>query len=106
VETARALAKDGVRVRVISMPSVELFLEQPEDYREGVLPSAVRARVAVEAGRSSGWERFTGSDGAVLGVDRFGASAPGGRVYAELGFSVETLKALATRVLAGVRRSS
>ncbi|UCF09855.1 MAG: transketolase [Candidatus Bipolaricaulota bacterium] len=105
VECGKALAGDGIRVRVVSMPSVERFLEQPEVYRESVLPSWARARVAVEAGRSLGWERITGSEGAVLGVDRFGASAPGARVYAEFGFTVENLKETAIRALDRARTS-
>ncbi len=77
------LAGDGMDVRVVSMPSWELFDQQPEEYRESVLPRAVRARVAVEAGVRVGWEHYVGLDGAVVGMDRFGASAPGEVLYRE-----------------------
>jgi transketolase len=83
------LRSRGVRVRLVSMPSWELFAEQSEEYRESVLPRKVGARLAVEAARSFGWERWVGTDGAILSVDRFGASAPGGIVLKEYGFSVD-----------------
>jgi transketolase len=91
------LRERGVRVRLVSMPSWELFAAQSEKYRESVLPRAVTARLAVEAGRSLGWERWVGPDGDILSVDRFGASAPGGVVLKEYGFSVENV---VTRALA------
>jgi transketolase len=78
----------GVRVRLVSMPSWELFALQSPEYRESVLPVSVAARLAVEAGRSIGWDRWVGPSGDVLSVDRFGASAPGGVVMKEFGFSV------------------
>jgi transketolase len=78
----------GVRMRLVSMPSWELFARQSDDYRESVLPRAIKARLAVEAARSFGWERWVGDDGDVLSVDRFGASAPGGVVLKEYGFTV------------------
>jgi transketolase len=83
------LRSRGVRVRLVSMPSWELFAEQSEEYRESVLPRKVGARLAVEAARSFGWERWVGTDGAILSVDRFGASAPGGIVLKEYGFTVD-----------------
>jgi transketolase len=94
-----ALAKDGVRARVVSMPSWELFAAQPAEYRETVLPKAVRRRLAVEAGSSFGWERWVGDQGAVLGIDRFGASAPGEVVLRELGFTVDNVVARARALL-------
>ena len=96
---ARALADDGVAVRVVSMPCMELFEAQPEDYREQVLPAAVTARLAVEPGVSMSWWRWVGSDGDVLSLDRFGASAPGPTVLKELGFSTENIIARARAVL-------
>jgi len=84
-----ALVKDGVRARLVSMPSWELFAAQPAAYREQVLPRDVRRRLAVEAGASVGWERWLGTEGVMLGLDRFGASAPGDVVLRELGFTVE-----------------
>jgi transketolase len=93
------LARDGLRARVVSMPSWELFLAESPAYREAVLPRAVPRRLAVEAGRTIGWERWVGDAGAVLGVDRFGASAPGETVMRELGFTVEQVVARARALL-------
>ncbi len=103
VEAARALAGEGTRVRVVSMPCVELFEEQTEEYREQVLPRAVTARLAVEPGATMSWWKWVGSDGDVLGLDRFGASAPGTRVLEELGFTTENIAARARGVLNGNR---
>jgi transketolase len=83
------LRKRGLRVRLVSMPSWELFERQSAEYRASVLLPAVKRRLAVEAARSLGWERWVGSEGDILGVDRFGASAPGGIVMKEYGFSVD-----------------
>ena len=83
------LRQRGVRPRLVSMPSWELFARQSEEYRESVLPRAVKARLAVEAARSMGWERWVGTDGDVLSIDRFGASAPGSTVMKEYGFTVD-----------------
>jgi transketolase len=85
------LRAKGLRVRLVSMPAWRLFEEQPAEYRELVLPGAVTARLAVEAGSPLGWERWTGSHGAIIGLDRFGASAPGDTVIRELGFSVDAV---------------
>ncbi len=87
LEAAEALAREGVRARVVSLPSWELFLAQPEAYREQVLPRAVRARVSVEAAASFGWCRFLGEAGEAVALDRFGASAPAERLFAEFGFT-------------------
>jgi transketolase len=100
LEAHRRLAGEGVRSRVVSMPSWELFQAQPAEYREKVLPPAVHARVSVEAGSPFGWERWVGPGGAIIGVDRFGASARGPVVLAEYGFTVENVVATAKRVLA------
>jgi transketolase len=89
-----------VRARVVSMPSMELFDAQPLAYRESVLPSSLRARVAVEAGATLGWGRYVGLDGVVVGLDRFGASAPCQRVYRELGLTAEAVVEAARRVRA------
>ena len=88
---AQKLQEQGIAARAVSMPSWELFQAQPEDYRESVLPRSVRARVSVEAGTTIGWERYTGFDGATIGIDRYGASAPGDIVLANLGFTVENV---------------
>jgi transketolase len=98
---ARAeLEREGVAVRVVSMPCWSLFSAQDPSWREQVLPSAVTARVSIEAGSTFGWERWVGSRGAAIGIDRFGASAPGETVLAQLGLRVEALLAAARAVLA------
>jgi transketolase len=79
----------GVRVRLVSLPSWELFERQPAAYRESVLPRAVKARVSVEAASTFGWSRYVGATGEAVGLDRFGASAPGDRLFREFGFTVE-----------------
>ena len=87
---AQALLREkGVRARVVSMPCRELFDAQPADYRDSVLPLSVRTRVAVEAGATLGWGKYVGLDGAVVGLDRFGASAPYQALYRELGLTAE-----------------
>jgi transketolase len=88
VAAADELSSSGVRARVISMPNPDLFLRQDDAYRESVLPGSIRARVAVEAGVSSGWKQFVGDRGKVVGVDRFGASAPAGELFEEYGLTV------------------
>jgi transketolase len=91
VEAQAKLLGQKVAARVVSMPSWELFDEQPQEYRDQVLPPQVRARVAVEAGSPQGWHRYVGSGGAVVGVERFGASAPGDVVLREYGFTVDNI---------------
>jgi transketolase len=102
VAAAEQLAGDGIAARVVSMPSWELFDAQDADYRASVLPPSVRARVAVEAGRSLGWERYVGDLGAVVGLDRFGASAPAERLFEEFGFTADDVAAAARDVVARV----
>jgi transketolase len=97
---AERLAAEGVAVRCVSMPSWDLFDAQPEDVRESVLPRAVRARLAVEAGSPQGWHRYVGDAGDVLGVTRFGSSAPGDVVLREYGFTVDNVCARARALLA------
>jgi transketolase len=100
MSSAARLAAEGTRVRVVSMPSWELFERQDAPYRESVLPARVSARIAVEAGRTLGWERYAGARGLVLGVDRFGASASGGEVFDRLGLTVGAVVEAAHRLLA------
>jgi transketolase len=97
------LADQEIRARVVSMPSWELFDQQPQAYRDAVLPSSVRARLAVEAALSQGWHRYVGDGGHVIGVDRFGASAPGNVVLEKFGFTVENVVAAAKRQLSQTR---
>ncbi len=98
LEAGRSLAQQ-TRVRVVSMPCIELFEAQPQAYRDEVLPPATSARLAVEAGASLSWWKWVGSGGDVLGVDRFGASAPGDIVMRELGFTSENITARARALL-------
>lgn len=98
------LEKEGVGARVVSLLCRELFESQGPEYREAVLPPAVRARVTVEAASTFGWERYAGERGACVGIDRFGASAPGPRVLAELGITAERVAEAARQVLARARK--
>jgi transketolase len=95
------LRAEGIRVRAVSMPSLELFQRQPVEYRDAVLPPAVTARLAVEAGSPQPWARWVGDRGAVIGLERFGASAPYQRIYQELGLTVDAVVARARSLLAG-----
>ena len=87
VAAKEKLAEQNIQARVVSMPSWELFEQQPQDYREAVLPPSVRARLAVEAALPMGWHRYVGDSGDVIGVERFGASAPGNVVMEKFGFT-------------------
>ncbi|MCH8962356.1 MAG: transketolase, partial [Bacteroidetes bacterium] len=100
VEAAEVLRGEGVGVRLVSMPSWELFAEQSQAYRDAVLPPGVTKRLAVEAGVTLGWERYVGTEGRILGLDRFGASAPGNVVMEKLGFTVENVLRHARALLA------
>ncbi|MGZ8845279.1 MAG: transketolase [Pyrinomonadaceae bacterium] len=91
LEAREQLQKDGIPTRVVSMPCLELFQEQSQDYRDEVLPPTVTARLAVEAGVRGGWDRYVGPKGDVLCLDRFGASAPGDVALKNLGFNVENV---------------
>ena len=99
VQAAKQLTASGRKVRVVSMPCVELFDEQSDAYKEEVLPNAVRKRMVVEAAESFGWHRFIGLDGASVTMNRFGASAPGGTCLKEFGFTVENVVAKASALL-------
>ena len=87
---AGALQQRGVSARVVSMPSHELFAEQPASYRESVLPAGV-PRVAIEAAHPMSWYRWVGADGAIMGIERYGASAPFETIYTQLGLTVDKL---------------
>ena len=89
--TMEAAAQLGDKVRVVSMPSTDVFDRQDAAYRESVLPKAVRRRVAVEAGVTDFWRKYVGLDGAVVGIDRFGASAPAEVLFPHFGFTVERI---------------
>ncbi|GAB3319074.1 transketolase [Luteimonas notoginsengisoli] len=96
---AEKLQQEGIAARAVSMPCWSLFDGQPPEYRESVLPPGVGARLAVEAGSPQGWHRYVGDDGDVLGVDRFGASAPGGEMLERYGFTVDNVCARARALL-------
>ncbi len=91
VQAAEQLNGAGKAVRVVSMPCVEVFEQQDADYREQVLPAALKARVAVEAGSTAGWYRWVGDAGRIIGLDRYGESAPGGQVYEHFGFTADNV---------------
>lgn len=97
-KAAEELRKEGKAVRVVSLVSWELFDEQSDAYKESVLPASVSARVSIEAGSTFGWEKIVGSKGKSIGIDRFGASAPAGKIYKELGLTVEAVIAAAKEV--------
>ncbi len=94
------LTADGIKARVVSMPSWELFERQPKEYKESVLPASLKARVAVEAGVKQGWERYIGDGGEFIGMTSFGASAPGDVLFKEFGITSENVVAAAKKVLA------
>ena len=96
---AQELEKEGKKVRVVSMPCAEVFERQDAAYKESVLPKAVRARVAVEAGVTSDWYKYVGLDGAVLGLDTYGASGPADKLFVKFGFTVENLVKVCKSVL-------
>ena len=96
---ADALAQDGIAAQVVSVPSWALFEAQPESYRHAVLPPDVTARVSIEAGVTGGWERYVGPEGASIGVDRFGASAPGEVVMEKYGLTAEHMAEQARRLV-------
>ncbi len=102
MQAAAQLREDDVKVRVVSMPSVNVFLAQEIAYQEQVLPKAVSARMAVEAGASDGWYRWVGTQGKVIGLDRFGASAKAKDVFKECGFTVEHIVLAAKSLVCSV----
>jgi transketolase len=101
---ADALEAEGTPARVVSLPCWERFEAQDGAYRESVLPRSLLARVTIEAGVSLGWDRYAGDDGAVLGIDHFGASAPAGRIFEAFGFTVERVADVARQVVRGELR--
>ncbi|MBR0104323.1 MAG: transketolase, partial [Firmicutes bacterium] len=98
-DAADKLAEKGIKVRVVSMPSWEVFEEQSEAYKEKILPDKIRARVAVEAASSLGWHKYVGLDGAVISMDTFGASAPAKELFKRFGFTADNVVETALKVL-------
>jgi transketolase len=99
LEAAEILRKNKVNVRVVNMASFELFEAQPKKYKDEVLPPDVKNRLAVEAGATLGWYKYVGLEGSVIGIDRFGASAPGKVVFEKLGFTVQNVVKQAKKLL-------
>ncbi|HEY2395704.1 MAG TPA: transketolase [Rudaea sp.] len=98
MDSMRALEKDGIAARVVSMPCANLFDRQPNEYRESVLPASCRKRVAIEASVSDYWRKYVGLDGAVIGIDRFGASAPAEALFKYFGFTVDEVVSAVKRL--------
>jgi transketolase len=98
---ADALEAEGIATRVVSLPCWEAFESQDTAYRDGVLPAGVRRRVAVEAGVALGWERWAGDEGAIIAIDRFGASAPAGTIFDKFGFGVDRIADVGRAVVRG-----
>src|SRR4030095_14900559 len=98
-EARQTVQEEGVPTRGVSMPCWELFEQQPADYREEVLPSAITTRLGIEAGVRQGWDRYVGLTGDVICLDRFGASAPGDVALKNLGFNVENVLKRARKLI-------
>ncbi|MDF2717063.1 MAG: tkt, partial [Paenibacillus sp.] len=99
VSAKAELERDNISVRVVAMPCRELFDRQPEAYKQTILPASVSKRIAIEAGISLGWDRYTGLGGIVLAIDTFGASGPGNEVMEYFGFSVNNVVRLTKQLL-------
>ncbi|MCD6185771.1 MAG: transketolase, partial [Deltaproteobacteria bacterium] len=99
VEAKKILQEKEIKARVVSMPSWELFEKTSDSYKNNVILPGVTARVAIEAGISMGWERYAGDKGIIIGIDTFGASAPGGKVLKKYGFTVENIVKKVTELL-------
>ena len=101
VAAHEVLASQGIRSRVVSMPSWDIFEHQPQSYRESVLPAEIKARIAVEQGSALGWDRYVGAAGRVIGMETFGASAPLKELQRKFGFEPERIVDLAREMLGG-----
>jgi transketolase len=101
MDARELLEQQGRRVRVVSLPSWELFAAQPQTYRDEVLPPRITARLAVEAGSPLGWERWVGDNGDVIGLNRFGASAPIDDIYKHLNFTPDFIAQRARELIEG-----
>ena len=100
MDAQKALAGEGINVRVVSMPSTNVFDKQDQAYQASVLPKGVK-RVAVEAGVTGGWYKYVGLDGAVVGMDTFGESAPAPELFKHFGFTVDNVVAAVKKVIGG-----
>ena len=99
MDSATELEKEGLAVRVVSMPSVDFFQAQEQSYRDSVLPPSVKKRVAIEAGATASWYQYAGLDGAVIGMDRFGESAPANELFEYFGFTVDNVVRTAKSII-------
>jgi transketolase len=99
VAAAKALEADSISARVVSLPCWEAFELQDQAYRDSVIPPRARRRLTIEAGASTGWERYAGDEGAIIGIDHFGASAPAGTIFEKLGFTADRVTDVARRVV-------
>ena len=93
LEAQQALLKEGINIRVVSMPCWEAFQEQSDEYKELILPKSIKARISIEAGITFGWSRWIGDNGVAIGIDTFGASAPGADLAEEFGFTAPKVEA-------------
>jgi transketolase len=98
LDAQKKLEADGIRARAVSMPSHELFARQDETYRNSVLPKGIK-RIAMEAAHPMSWYRWVGDDGVILGIERFGASAPAATIYTHLGITVDRLVETAKKLV-------
>ena len=98
------LQEKGIKARIVSLPSWELFDAQPGKYREMVLPKNIKARVSIEAGSPLGWERYVGDSGVIMGIPRFGSSAPGNVIYEKLGLTAQRVAEEAANLLRGGKK--
>lgn len=103
IESATQLEKEGIKVRIVSAPSLEWFKKQPESYRNELLPHDVKARVSIEAAVAQGWREFVGDLGEIISLEHFGASASHTTLFTEFGFTVENVVAAAHRTLSKVK---
>ena len=101
MDAAKLLQDKDISVRVVSMPSWELFEAQPKEYRDMVLPATVTRRISIEAGTSIGWAKWVGCDGMTIGIDHFGSSAPGSELFKRYGFTAENVAKKAIALLEG-----
>ncbi len=104
LDAGRLLQEKGIKARIVSLPSWELFNAQPAEYREKVLPKGVKARISIEAGSPLGWERYVGDSGVIIGIPYFGSSAPGKVIYEKLGLTVEHVADEAEKMLRGGKK--
>ncbi|GBD86354.1 transketolase 2 [bacterium BMS3Abin03] len=103
IAAANKLNGEGIKTRVVSFPSWELFEQQDNEYKESVLPSNVKARVSVEMGVAQGWEKYIGNYGEAVSIEKFGASAPANVLFEKYGFTVENIISAAHRVLNNIK---